>query len=177
MFVRDIVGARVADIILDTKKAKQIKMNVRKPVVETPYEDKIAFLSTLKSVQPKTVGLHLFEEFNENFKCPEVKSVMLPRSLKELPVDMRFPEPGEYTFDQIHIKLTDEETIFIEEATRNQSHSKHWFEQRVGRITGSIVGEVSKATERNKTLVGRICKKADKDVTSSMLFTFSHLKI
>ena len=150
MFVRDIVGARVADIILDTKKAKQIKMNVRKPVVEIPYEDKIAFLSTLKSVQPKTVGLHLFEEFNENFKCPEVKSVMLPRSLKELPVDMRFPEPGEYTFDQIHIKLTDEETIFIEEATRNQSHSKHCLSNVLGGSLDQLLARSAKQQKETK---------------------------
>ena len=36
------------------------------------------------------------------------------------------------------MKYTEEQISYIEEATRNQSSSSSWFEQRLGRITGSI---------------------------------------
>ena len=69
-FVRNITGSPVADINLYTEKAKEKVSGHKLTSSKAPsFEQKKQFLYELKSVQPKTVCLHLFKEFGETFKC------------------------------------------------------------------------------------------------------------
>jgi len=46
--------------------------------------------------------------------------------------------------------------LVVEEETREQSKSKVWFDQRAGRVTGSVFYEAAKAN-RAVSLIKRIC--------------------
>ena len=85
------------------------------------------FLFELKSIQPKTVCLHLFRKFGESFKCTKPVN-----ALKVLPSMREYFKPennflNETELQQVYIdtkeKITqyDENSLtYIEEATRNQ---------------------------------------------------------
>jgi len=59
-----------------------------------------------------------------------------------------------------NLKYTEEQISYIEEATRNQSSSSSWFEQRLGRITGSIFYDACHTSleKPSKTLIKRSVK-------------------
>ena len=59
-----------------------------------------------------------------------------------------------------NFKLSPDEIVYVEERSRNQSLSHTWYELRVGRITGSVIYEVSKSSVKkpSRTLITRICQ-------------------
>ena len=149
-FVRNITGSPVADINLHTEKAKEKVSGQKLTSSKAPsFEQKKQFLFELKSVQPKTVCLHLFNKFGESFKCTKPIS-----ALKMLPSMMEYFKLGNNLLNQTELQQVcidtkekimqyDENSLaYIEEATRNQSYCDAWYQQRAGRITGSIIHQV-----------------------------------
>ncbi|KAL1268558.1 hypothetical protein QQF64_033921 [Cirrhinus molitorella] len=57
-------------------------------------------------------------------------------------------------FDDLH--LTQQQCLVVEEETREQSKSRVWFDQRAGRVIGSVFSEVARAN-RPVSLIKRIC--------------------
>ena len=47
----------------------------------------------------------------------------------------------------IQLKVTEEEALFLEKATRSQSRTCLWYDHRIGRITASMFGRVYKCAE------------------------------
>ena len=47
----------------------------------------------------------------------------------------------------IQLKVTEEEVLFLEKATKNQSRTCLWYDHRIGRITASMFGRVYKCAE------------------------------
>ena len=84
-FMRNITGSPVADINFYTEKAKEKVSGQKLTSSKGPsFEQKKQFLYELKSVQPKTVCLHLFNEFCETFKCAKpINALKMLPSMKE----------------------------------------------------------------------------------------------
>ena len=59
------------------------------------------------------------------------------------------------------------ELIFVEESTRNQNKSSIWYEQRIGRITGSIAHQASSTI--SASLTRRICQSQCQPINSAAL--------
>lgn len=80
---------------------------------------------------------------------------MLPPSLGELYAK---PETGNKLLE--NIRLDESDILFIEEATRTQHFCQTWYEQRAGRITGSVIGSIFKVSLQNPNtnLVKRSCE-------------------
>ena len=57
--------------------------------------------------------------------------------------------------------------IFVEESTRNQNKSSIWYEQRIGRITGSITHQAFSAI--STSLIKRICQSQSQPINSAAL--------
>ena len=53
----------------------------------------------------------------------------------------------ERAVNNIELKVTEEEALFLEKATRNQSRTCLWYDHRIGRITASMFGHVFKCAE------------------------------
>ena len=84
-FVRNITGSPVADINLYTEKAKKKASGQKLISSKDPsFEQKKQFLFELKSIQSKTVCLHLFNEFGETFKCTKpINALKMLPSMRE----------------------------------------------------------------------------------------------
>ena len=127
------------------------------------------------------VALHLFSEHSGNFVCTEVANVdKLPPSLRKLynPDHHVLNEDELQNYCRVkhvlnedelqnycrvkvdNLKLSEHTIVYIEEATRNQAHCIAWFEQRAGRITGSVIADVFHADmgKENVSLLKKICK-------------------
>ena len=147
-------------------KAKENLSLKEKQIVEPSYECTRNFLKEIESVKPKTVALHLFSEHSGNFVCTEVANVdKLPPSLRKLynPDHHVLNEDELQNYCRVkvdNLKLSEHTIVYIEEATRNQAHCIAWFEQRAGRITGSVIADVFHADmgKENVSLVKKICK-------------------
>ena len=125
------------------------------------------FLKELHQVEPKTVALSLFSEFNSPFV-----DTSAPTSACKLPPSLRtFYNSDSKNFSSENLKklslekkgqlvLTPGDLIYVEEATRNQALSEVWYEQRAGWITGSIFKDVAKASilKPPATLISKVCQ-------------------
>ena len=84
-FTKSIVGSPVAQINVysDTAKKHFLSAPQQKSPHEPSLDEKTEFLHKLYEVQPKTVALHLFAEFDDKFICKESAKVSkLPPSLR-----------------------------------------------------------------------------------------------
>ena len=133
-FVRNITGSPVADINLHTEKTKEKVSEWKLTSSKAPsLQQKKQFLFELKSVQPKTVCLHLFNEFGESFRCTK-----LINALKMLPSMSEYFKPENNLLNETEVQQVcidnkekimqyDENNLaYIEEATRNQSYCDAW---------------------------------------------------
>ncbi|XP_047242399.1 uncharacterized protein LOC124880972 [Girardinichthys multiradiatus] len=92
---------------------------------------------------PKTVQLNLPQPLTSLF------------SNARLQADLSSPlVESEKVFDDL--QLTVKESFSVEKATREQSASKVWFEQRAGRVTASVFHEAGR-TDSAISLIKRIC--------------------
>ena len=70
-FTKSIVGSPVTNINLYSDAAKEELSNLsnrsRRTVTSGSYEDEMEFINDLYTVQPKTVALHLFKDYDEQF--------------------------------------------------------------------------------------------------------------
>ena len=87
--MRNITGSPVADINLYNEKATEKLSGQKFTSSKAPsFEQKKQFLFELKSVQPKTVCLHLFSKFGESSNCTK-----LINALKMLPSIKKYFKP------------------------------------------------------------------------------------
>ncbi|XP_065668508.1 uncharacterized protein LOC136088543 isoform X1 [Hydra vulgaris] len=171
--VRNIAGCPVAKINIYSDAAKQKFNKVLLPTVNSnipTHNSKMNFLIEIESVQPKSVGLSLFSNFNRKFICKVVKLQTLPPSLRNLygaDTNLLLEEYHETT----QLTLSHADVVYIEEATRTQYYSSTWFDQRAGRITGSVIGQVYHASfdNSNANLVKKICQIAKSEVRTPTL--------
>ena len=58
-------------------------------------------------------------------------------------------------------EVSEQQVIYVEEATRNQSRCFAWFQQRAGRITGSTIYDVAHTsiTNPSNSLVQKLCSE------------------
>ena len=167
-FTKAVGGSPVSEINLYTKEAKCKLTKPKKHFdVHIPEESFHRFLDSVNEVAPKTVGLHLFKNYQPNFVFKEAESpqnVLIP-SLRSFYSSENIDHASE-DFDALvsqkvkTITCTEEQVQYIEEATRNQSASAAWYEQRIGRITGSSFFDVSHSSieKPSKSLLSRLCQ-------------------
>lgn len=166
-FTRNVKASKICDIIFYSDKGKStIKSNTRNDMLPATSQEQSAFLAALSSESKKVVGLSLFEEHQDAFVLNEPPPVQhkLP-SLLDLYVGNKTFSPKELEIecDKVikNLKYSESDLCYIEEATRNQATSSNWYQQRAGRITGSIIHSVLHTDETNpaKSLIEKICQK------------------
>ncbi|XP_066924725.1 uncharacterized protein [Clytia hemisphaerica] len=180
-FTKNIDGDKVANILIYSEKAKdKLKMPQQptpiKPIHLDHFEE---FLVNLKGTAPETVALSLFGEHQDNFVIENTQETRphLPPSLrllfKEKNIELNEEEYLDLAMSTMNnLKSVSLESIlYVEESTRNQALSFTWFQQRAGRITGSTIRKVFKASieEPNKELVKSICSDTAKRIKSDPL--------
>ena len=156
-FMRNITGSPVADINFYTEKAKEKVSGQKLTSSKGPsFEQKKQFLYELKSVQPKTVCLHLFKEFGETFKCTKPIDTfnMLPSMREYFKPENNLLNETELQQVCIDTKEKimqyDENSLaYIEEATLNQLYCDAWYQERASRITGPIIHQVYHTSVKN----------------------------
>ena len=124
---------------------------------EPPTEgEKADFLLKLKqSASNQAVGLSLFESTVEDYIPKE--SIPKPKRLPPSLVDLFSKD----SLDNVHdlIKVSPADVDYVEESTRMQSNSVEWYSMRCGRITSSVVHDVTRTNQSNPapSLIKRIC--------------------
>ena len=125
--MRNITGSPVADINLYNEKAKEKLSGQKFTSSKAPsFEQKKKFLFELKSVQPKTVCLHLFSKFGESFNCTKlINALKMLQSIKKCfkPENNLLNETGvQKVCIDTKEKITqhhENSLAYIEETTRN----------------------------------------------------------
>ncbi|XP_057310950.1 uncharacterized protein LOC130648858 [Hydractinia symbiolongicarpus] len=167
-FTRNVKAFKICDIIFYSHKGKSpIKSYTRNDMLPATSQEQSAFLADLSTESKKVVGLSLFEEHQDAFVVNEPPPVQrkLPSSLLDLYVGNKTFSPKELEIecDKVikNLKYSESDLCYIEEATRNQATSSTWYQQRAGRITGSIIHSVLHTNETNpaKILMDKICQK------------------
>ena len=121
--------------------------------------EQTVFLTNIAKFKP--VICSIVSPFSDEFK-PITPVNNLPPCLQ----DLYQPHNEELTYseliavcEQTKLSITEEEVATIEAATRNQSKSMAWFNQRAGRITASMMKSVCSTDPGNpaQSLIQRIC--------------------
>ena len=122
----------------------------------------------------KVVALSLFEKFQTPFVSnqPLKPQAKLPPSLRSLyreELSNVSPDVLKQECLKIFKYLSYEmhELMFVEESTRNQNKSSIWYEQRIGRITGSIAHQASSTI--SASLTRRICQSQCQPINGAAL--------
>jgi len=123
------------------------------------------FLESLSSLSDSCVGLSLFNDYADRFVAVgPASSTKLPQTLRNMYSNANKMLSGQEMIDMCDslfnkIQVNEKEICYIEEATRNQSTSSVWHDQRLGLITASIIGDVLRTDPTNPapSLVKKIC--------------------
>lgn len=165
-FTKNVLGSPVSEINIYGEKAKQKLCHPRKIYdVDVTENDRMEFLERLSSLTDSTpVCLHLFHQFDKGFQQKQEEIVRkLPPSLRsfysaDISTDDQIPLLCQQKKDLL--KISADDIVYVEEATRAQSASQTWYDQRAGRITGSVLGQVYKACGKENSppsLISKIC--------------------
>ena len=125
-------------------------------------EDIDAHYENLSRLKMNPVLLSFVDEYSDSF-VPLYERGVLPKPLSLLYQDKNFTcftnllKVCEQVYQ--HTTITAEQVKMVEEKTREQSNSKLWFQQRVGRITASKLRNVLHTSISNpsKSLLTSIC--------------------
>ena len=179
-FTKSIVGLPVTKINLysDAAKEKLSKSSIqtKRKLMAVSDEDKTDFIKELHDVQSKTVALHLFKDYDDEFIQTDIAIMtklspcLRTFSLADKSLDTE--DFKKYCEDKKkEIYLSPDVIVYVEEATRNQSCNHAWFEQRAGRITGSTIYQVSHAKGNNppKSLILKICSINEQNINTPPL--------
>ncbi|XP_077063316.1 uncharacterized protein LOC143715422 isoform X2 [Siphateles boraxobius] len=117
--------------------------------------------SEMQESKPKKSAILSVIEGHSHRYTPKVMQLDLPTPLSaiysstwlEMDLPMLLVESAK-VFD--NLQVTQQQCLVVEEETREQSKSKVWFDQRAGRVTGSVFYEAAKAN-RAVSLIKRIC--------------------
>ncbi|XP_047136829.1 uncharacterized protein LOC105846151 isoform X1 [Hydra vulgaris] len=168
-FTKDVNPAPISEIIFYSADAKQkIRSNISTAslTVRLNEEHQTRFLESIKKNNPKVVALSLFEGFQKPFvSFQNYEPARLPKTLRSL----YLPSYANLSKENLSIEaeklfnslsITTQQLKYLEEVTRNQSSSISWYEHRCGRITGSVMHDVLKASIENppKSLVRKLTK-------------------
>ena len=156
------------------KGKKNSSTNTLSKVVNPTFAQKEKFLQDIAGKNEKVVALSLFEKFQTPFVSnqPLKPQAKLPPSLRSLyreELSNVSPDVLKQECLKIFKYLSYEmhELIFVEESTRNQNKSSIWYEQRIGRITGSIAHQASSTI--SASLTRRICQSQCQPINSAAL--------
>ena len=170
-FTKNVLGCPVALINMYADKAKaKLNPNIVKKLTEPPpLEEFENFLSELKDIAPKAVGLSLFSAYQEPFvvaaESKTIETLKLPSPLRTLYKDSNIQLSendymllAEATISDMKSTSMDQ-YLYVEEVTRNQSECFAWYEQRAGRITGSTAHSICHGSidRPARSIVTKIC--------------------
>ena len=143
-------------------------------VVNPTFAQKEKFLQDIAGKNENIVALSLFGKFQTSFVSnqplkPQAKIPPSLRSLYREELSNVSPDVLKQECLKIFKYLSYEmhELIFVEESTRNQNKSSIWYEQRIGRITGSIAHQASSTI--SASLTRRICQSQCQPINSAAL--------
>ncbi|XP_065649892.1 uncharacterized protein LOC136078307 [Hydra vulgaris] len=168
IFTRDVKPAPITGINFYSDKAKcKLQLRMREPVVAALAEDQNHFLKSLEQSNPKIAVLSLFKGFQTPFLNSNVNqlTLKLPQTLRSF-YQHSYLNLSEQDFVieannlAKSLSITAKEVNYLEEATRAQSACVLWHEHRSGRITGSCIYDVMRASLKapSKSLVLKITK-------------------
>ena len=176
-FTKSVEPAKVSDIKFYKASAKE-KIKKRKALPTAPtQEEQDEFLQAIFESNPRTVGLCAFSTFQENFipKKPVVNVEKVPQSLtmfyKEANRRLSSDEIQNLCSScgkEMETLLSDQDIKYIEEVTRAQSTRQVWIEQRIGRITSSVVYRFLNTNQSNAapSLIRDVRYKGQKSISS-----------
>ena len=174
-FTKNVSAAKVQQIkfYTDEAKSKLVAQTKSKEVIPT-FSQKENFLMKISENNVKVVGLSLFSNFQESFVPTQtVQPVKLPPSLRDLyrkelcnaSHDV-LNEECQKILESFSVDI--EQLAYVEESTRNQNKSATWYNQRIGRITGSIAHQAL-STPPSQSLIKRICQSQCHTINSPAL--------
>ena len=142
-----------------SSSAKKSRLEIPKPTVGDLRNHHLQ----LSRMKRKPILLSFFSEFNESY-VPKYVSGVLPNLLTYLydktTLSMSFPDLLNRC-DEVYnsISLSVQQASRVEEDTRQQSNSKVWFEQRLGRVTASKLHSVlhTELSNPSVSLIKSIC--------------------
>ena len=132
------------------------------------------FLQSLAETNKNVAFLSLFQEYQERFvsKQPETSKPKLPPSLRTLydeSLSDEMPDIIETSCEKVYNTITYdiEQLLLVEETTRNQGKSLTWYQQRIGRITGSVAHQA--ASNPSPAFIKRICQSQRQTISNNAL--------
>ena len=141
-----------------------LKTNKQRVTLPPPTEEEIEkCCRSLATEEKPSVILSLIPEYMHLFKMPEPEGGF-PKPLSTLynhsNSALSMAEISEEC-DRVYESLiiSEEQSNAVEQLTRNQSNSPHWYRHRAGRITESMCKSVIKSNVDNPStqLIKRIC--------------------
>ena len=145
--------------------------------VAQPSNDEMGMLFEKVAMNSKSVALlSAVPDFCEKFVSTTATEPNLPKCLGELYSESNrdltheeLVELCENTADELEV--TESEASYLELATRKQSASLEWFNQRIRRITASTTYQVlhTNQDEPSSSLIKQICCSEHKKVTAAPL--------
>lgn len=168
-FTENVTPARVCNIKFYSEESN-VKFSKKKKEKKIPHlsdDQKKQFMTNIESTGKKCVALSLFGEFTYQFVTPpSTPQAKLPPPLYNF-YDVANKELSNEQLEQKCTQITDNFTLtkaeiaYVEEATRNQSACSVWYDQTVGRITGSTIHSVlhTSLTKPSKSLIIKLCER------------------
>ena len=169
-FQKEMEYARVADIDFSSPQQRQeaLDRDVSPPpspkrlCVKLPSDaEKQCFYKNLASLKTKPAVLSVIKPFLSGY-VPASTSPTLPKPLNSLYQEECLAMSHEQLLDvcaQSNVDISEREVAAVETATRMQSGSRVWFEQRAGRVTASRMYDIchTSAQSPSRSLIQAIC--------------------
>jgi hypothetical protein len=141
-----------------------LKSNKKRVALPPPTEEEILKCCRILATEEKpSVILSLIPEYMHLFKMPEPEggfpkplSTLYNHSNSVMSMD-EISEECARLYESLIISV--DQSNAVEQLTRNQSNSPHWYRYRAGRITASICKSVIRSNVDNPStqLIKRIC--------------------
>ena len=136
--------------------------SVAKAVRPPSAAEKNSFFAAISNCEGRPAVLSLIKPYSKNYVPARTSSCLpppLPTLFKESNLQVDSLEKLSERCKSVEVSLTSVEVTQVEKATREQSLSKIWFEQRAGRITASKMHDVMKTslTSPSVSLIKSIC--------------------
>ncbi|XP_040071122.2 uncharacterized protein LOC115313676 [Ixodes scapularis] len=161
---RKSVAAPLSGIIFFKPKVGQAVIQValrpRGPVPTWTDEQVRGFMHRIKALAPKTLLLCSITDSEETDSAPEAADQEPERPAKRKETPSQLPLGGIYQNMDLkaaqEVRLTAAHCTEIEKATRGQSRSLRWKQERKGRITASVLGRVATCQSGADGLVAEV---------------------
>ena len=149
----------------------------RRTAVTPPTLSEVSeFFKILSNSNVKSAVLSVVSPYNKDFKPKNIEIPSLKSHYSEDCIKLTYEQLLNVCND-IEISVTEKESEIIESATRQQSASRIWFEQRSGRITASKLKSAchTNPSKPSKSLIRSICyPEAHKFTSAATKWGCSH---